>query len=399
MYDYIENLHPCVDWLRGIVTFTDVNDFFAQLGKIDRRLSSENFSLYGTGLLNYSKRFVHKEVPSLTFAFNPAEPSDEDCMIASNISYSVNKVNPFILISLSGDAIRFLGSDSLKSLIKFLHKNEFRCTRLDLAIDCYDKDNPIVPLMQEAFSNFICPSVGDVTLKTQMARTPKNYQHYVNVEPKTGVVSHNYVLGNHGSSHGMLRLYDKRFECLYGRNAKFGPELVGDREYWYRCELELHNGNHKDWAQEAFVRLATSDALYALFGKSLSDFFSIVQKKYSGVNHSDKDLVVIDWNAFIDQLVKTIHFVQLVKDKFVDTSFKKFEDYLWHNKRVFYIFQALDSLLPGLWRDLISSGRRRHVESKDVKYSFLDKLDDVQIPEGATSDEVRYLLYNTLSAS
>ena len=98
-------------------------------------------------------------------------------------------------------------------------------------------------------------------------------------------------------------------------------------------------------------------------------------------------------------IIQNIHFVQLVKDKFVDNSFKKFEDYLWHNKRVFYIFQALDSLLPGLWRDLISSGRQRHVQCKDVKYSFLDKLDDVSIPEGASSDEVRYLLYNRLSAS
>ncbi len=310
MYDYLGNFHPCIDWLRGIVKLYDIPSFLSDLEKIDSRLSADNFELYGVaGLLNFSKRFVHKDCHSLTFAFNPSDPSDPECMSASIVSYDVNKVNPFILVSLSGDAIRFLGSDTLHLLVQYFSSNSFKCTRIDLAFDCYDSNNPIVPLLQTAFRNFICPSKGDITLKTSISRVPKNFQMHVNVDPKTGVASENYTIGHHGSSHGMVRLYDKRFESLYGRNARYGSELVGDKDYWYRCELELHNGKHRDWADECFVRLAQSDSLYALFGRSLSDFFSIVQKKYNGSFQGSKDVVVVLWNEFIDELVKSINFV------------------------------------------------------------------------------------------
>ncbi len=311
-YDYINNIFPCVDWLRGIVEIYDVKKFCSELEKIDERLKFENFDLYGTGLLNYSKRYAHNVVPSFTFAFNPVDPSDENCLTASAENYHINKINPYIILSLSGDAIRFLGHESLKKLIKMLAKNKFHCTRIDLAADFYDAANPIVPLLQEACSHFMCPSKGDITLKTQTRRDPKNFQCYVNCDPKTGETSENYVLGHHGSSHAMMRLYDKRFECLYGRNRKIGAELVNGRDYWYRLELELHNGKHRAWADEVFYNLANNTSLFALFGHSLKQFITVVEKKYAGTSNTGLDVIVIDWNEFIDQLINNIDFAKLV---------------------------------------------------------------------------------------
>lgn len=309
MYDYTKNLFPCVDWIRGIVELHDVVEFTKKLEKIDSRLSLDNFVLHGCGMLNYSKRFNHITVPSLTFAFNPIDPDDDDCMTAMIEDYSVSNKNPFILISLSGDAIRFVGSETLQKLIKLLSEHRFYCTRLDLAADIYDSENPLVPLLQEAFSNFMCPQPGDVTVKAQLKRDPNNFKEIVNTDPKTGAKSINYTLGNHGSSHGMLRLYDKRLESLYGRNRKIGAEMVGDRDYWWRLELELHNGSHRAWAQAAFYNLASNMPLFCLYGHCLKDYITIVQKKYAGSSHTDLDVVIIAWNEFIDELVKSIHFV------------------------------------------------------------------------------------------
>lgn len=301
----------CVDWLRGVVPVTDVNKFVDGLSRLDARLSSENFLEYGAQMLNYKVRYVHKDVQSLTFGFNPIT-------IAVDGSYplAADKTqhnNPYVLFSLSGDAIRYLGDKTLKKVFKYLYGLQFVCTRIDYALDITDSTNHIVPLLSEALENFILPEPGELTIKAHIKRTPKNMQIHQYKYPLgsdcAGYEFKNYTLGHHGSAHGMFRLYNKHFECLYGRNARIGEQLLNGRDYWWRAELELHNNNKMPWAFNSFNSLVENDfAVAVALGNGLNDFFDLVYA-YHDDRRMDLSKSCIEWDEFINWLSNSMHLV------------------------------------------------------------------------------------------
>lgn len=356
---------PCVDWFRGIVYTSDVKSFVNSLAKIDKRLSIDSFICDGRSKLNFSNCWRHIEVPSLSFSFNPTFDS------ISCFEASLTHNNSGILFELTGDAIRYLGSDTLKRVLRVLHKMDCKCTRIDYALDFFDKDNEIVPLMQEGCKNFMNPGTRDITVSGKIKRCPSNFQMYVNVargeEPTV-----NYNLGNHGSDHGMFRLYDKRFETLYGRNKSRSAELMkGDGEYWYRAEIELHNGMVL-WANDSFHQFVENDFnIYAAIGNAFDMWFSFkVQVFASASIYDDVDL----WEDFISELVSTIHFVQLVHQKYVSKDI----DYAWnqikHNSTWLSLLLDVGSLDPARLKEILDVGRvRRQSESKYIlKYGSID---------------------------
>lgn len=227
-----KNIVPCVDWFRGIVYTSDVKSFVDGLFMIDRRLSIDAFVCDGRAKLNFSNCWRHIEVPSLSFSFNPAFDS------ISCFEASLTHNNSGILFELSGDAIRYLGSDSLTRVLRYLHKQGCKCTRIDYALDFFDKDNDIVPIMQRGLSNFINPVPKDLSVCGKLKRSSSNFKCYINYYPRINKakfiqnnlpfpsidITYNYTLGNHGSDHGMFRLYDKQYETLYGRNRSRASE-------------------------------------------------------------------------------------------------------------------------------------------------------------------------------
>lgn len=296
------NIVPCVDWFRGIVPIDDVREFCAHLEQIDERLKLDNFVCDGRSMLNFKKRYCHLDVPSLTFAFNPIDELDEGCLYANP-----NHNNKHILFSLSGDAIRYLGHETLKTLLFWLHSVNTKCTRIDLALDFFKKDDEIVWIMLEGCKNFIAPSKLALTIKGKLKRSPVNWKCYVNRYPD-GTESYGYDIGNHGSDHGMFRIYDKKYETLYGRNRSRSQEMLHGRDYWYRAELELHNApNSVNWANQALQYLVDSDFnIYAAFGQCMSEFISFEFVLNSDAGHyTDCET----WNEFIRNLIANVHFV------------------------------------------------------------------------------------------
>lgn len=302
---------PCVDWFRGIVPVTDIKLFLEQLGRIDKRLEPDNWIKTERTMLNYSCRWVHYEKESLTFAYNPIPEEDRFSAFGDYACKPDQSNNPFVLVSLSGDALRYLGADTVRALFQFFAGLELdgigtKCTRIDLAMDFYDENNNIVPLMQDCFAHFMSPVKGEPCVIANLVRRPTNWQCYLNRYPDKDLTTYNYTIGNHGSSHGMFRLYDKLYETMYGRNARFADEMIGDREYWFRGELELHNCRERQWANEAFYSVCNNDDLYAIYGKCLSDFFRLSEKCKTEVRFSDISVI---WSDFLAFLASDIHFV------------------------------------------------------------------------------------------
>ena len=295
------NVVPCVDWFRGIVPIDDVREFCVHLEQIDARLKLDNFVYDGRSMLNFKKRFCHIDVPSLTFAFNPVDELDDTCLFANP-----NHNNKHILFSLSGDAIRYLGHESLKTLLFWLHSVGVKTTRFDIALDFYNPDDDIVWIMLEGCKNFIAPSKLALTVNSKLKRDPVNWKCYIN-RYVDGTESYGYDIGNHGSDHGMFRIYDKKYETLYGRNRSRSQEMLNGRDFWYRAELELHRSPCVEWAQRALDYLIQSDFnLYAVFGQAISEFISfefIIDTQARKFTDSET------WNQFINDLITNIHFV------------------------------------------------------------------------------------------
>lgn len=359
-----KNIVPCVDWFRGIVYTSDVKSFVDGLFMIDRRLSIDAFVCDGRAKLNFSNCWRHIEVPSLSFSFNPAFDS------ISCFEASLTHNNSGILFELSGDAIRYLGSDSLTRVLRYLHKQGCKCTRIDYALDFFDKDNDIVPIMQEGCKNFMNPGTRDITVSGKIKRSPSNIQSYTNYYPGSEPTV-NYSLGNHGSDHGMFRLYDKNFETLYGRNKSRASELIKGDGYWYRAEIELHNGMVL-WANDSFHQFVDNNFnIYAAIGNAFDMWFSFKLLVYANRSeYSDVDL----WEDFIAELVSTIHFVQLVHQKYVSRDMEYAWNQIIHNSTWLSLLLDVGSLDPKRLQEVLDVGRvRRKSESKYLlKYGSID---------------------------
>lgn len=366
------NIVPCVDWFRGVVPVSDVRKFVNDLYLIDSRLSPELFECDGRTLLNFANRYCHIEVPSLTFAFN-RDDSCDNYMAAFDdyMTASLSHQNAGILVSFSGDAIRYLGNDTFTKVLRYLHVQGTKCTRIDYALDFFDKDNDIVPLMQEGCANFMNPRTRDITVSGKIKRTPSNFQCYINAY-KGEDSTVNYTLGNHGSDHGMFRLYDKRFEIMYGRHRQRSEELLQGRDYWYRAEIELHNSKDYWWADSSFHNLVENDFnIYASIGSAFDDWFSFKILVYS--NRSEFDSLS-DWDNFISDLIQTIHFVQLVHQKYVNRD----TDYAWNqiirNSTWLSLLLDVGDIDPGRFKEIIDNGRvkRQSNTSLRIKYGSIE---------------------------
>lgn len=360
-----KNMVPCIDWFRGIVPEQNVFYFVKGLAKLDARLEFKNFVCDGRAKLNFKNCWRHTEVPSLSFSFNP-EYESLSCLTASDTHN-----NKGILFELSGDAIRYLGSDALQKVLVYLHGLNCKCTRIDYALDFFDKDNEIVPLMQEGCRNFMNPKTRDITVSGKIKRCPSNWQMYINAYPGADETV-NFTLGNHGSDHGMFRLYDKKFELLYGRHRSRAAEMLAGRDYWYRAELELHNGKDIPWANESFHNLVINNfQLYSLIGHTFDMWFSFRILVYS--NRTEFNSISL-WEEFISELKSTIHFVQSVVEKFVPRD----ESHAWvqiqHNSTWLSYLNDIGSLDPERLSNILNEGRARRLsESKyRLKYGYVD---------------------------
>ena len=384
----------CVDWFRGVVEVDNLTDLLVSFSQIDDRLSLSSWVITSPWR-NYAMRLCHKEMPSFSFGFNPLHlhpidlpevlsssrpimilttPTKRELLADDEYSVLARGRNPGVLLNLSGDACRWLGDDSLKALVSLLAEQfAFHCTRLDIALDIDDSENEIVPLFNDAFSNFWDWEIGDNSISTPLKRSNGSLLSFGRRSTKFDLLN-NWTMGTHGSKSAMLRLYDKLEELKYAK--KVSPEvseaLIDGRDYYWRLELEMHN----DFANKAFYFLTQSFSPSAVLGQMLPLYCKVVITASSTCASASAEVHPV-FLGMIEDLLQNAHFVQLVKDPFVPDSEPKYRRYL---KQIAVSFAIVNMIVESYDPDLLKELNNRGVKilsrpKSQLKYNWLfDKI-------------------------
>lgn len=319
MSSYLDSCKFTLDWLQGVLPFSDVRQLFKALGEIDNRLKLENWAVMGS-LRNYRTRFICNGMPAVSIAYNDDFMSDtyNDSLWFTNPDSSTvsllaedHPYNPGIFVSISGDGLRWLNvvPGTVEKLLKYLHLQAFKCSRLDVACDIFEPNNDLVPTVLKAFKNAVSMRPGRLALRSNMRRTSgkngtvKLYPYIDTIRSEEPKTIWNCSFGDHGSSFGMFRCYDKWFEIASGRLSNYSNEMLSTlpHQYWYRLEYELHR-----CAPEIFNLLAEEKFnVKSAFGWCADNMFDIVKVK-NAFESVDRRIIPAIWQCFVNE---TIHFV------------------------------------------------------------------------------------------
>lgn len=311
-----------LDWLQGVLKITHwqtVVDFLNSL----KEISFENW-VEAPGLFNYAYGYNFALVKGFRFCFNQRsiyqstgdeyykynEMEFRDETNTGDIPSQGECNNPYIFVQVSGDAIRFLQKFNLiHHFLMFLGANNFCCTRFDVNCDIFDKDNNVVPLIQEASDYFVNPVRGRVSFRGRYFRRNNNSIRIIqNYDDLLGFNTKNISIGNHGSETAMFRCYNKRVEVFDTKPKAVAQgiwEGHGCPEYWYRLEYELH----KKSAENIFNAYLNSGLFNNIgaFYTALTSFFDIVD--FTTFTQSGNRLSQI-WQEFVS-------FIEAQNDHFV----------------------------------------------------------------------------------
>lgn len=311
-----------VDYLNGIIPITRVDSFFESLRNINEDFSLEHWvnSCYAVrGIRNYNTRFHYQGKNEFIVSWNAI--NEDEIFIAKSPEQS--KFNPYIYITLSGNALNYFDVSSFDKFIKYLYRLGFKCTRLDVACDIFNRENVIVPYILQSFkfnSNMHKPEnvpfvTSSMSLEPKVIKSTGRYKRpvqYTSVSDVDGNISENLTFGSHDTYLGMFRVYDKFLER--GLDIKFSnsndvlddfhKRLLPER-YWYRIEVEMH----KQHAKNLFDVWVLKDLpIYDLFASALCSMFEIRISRSHGYRVNDCDISPV-WQEFLNELSNNIHFV------------------------------------------------------------------------------------------
>lgn len=379
----MDKFEASIDWLNIVVHSLDVMSLLDDLAKIDSDFSFDSFDLNeNKGLYNYRVSLVHKLCP-LKICWNPLSYFLEGPSSPYFACSPAESNNPFVFFSFSGDALRFFRrNNKLSEVFQLFGKIGCRASRFDIALDLFE-DNPVIGLLQEACRYSINACVGKPTFKTKLNRTkPDNFLLHECVDPDFVHPDFpddgrfwNVTLGNHSSSFGMFRMYNKLFEVKYGRLSSLADDYLSAKgltrtSFWYRLEYELHKERADQVFQLLLSDLVTSDDCF------LSAFLSVASTMFTPVDLSSfsglqNQSVCPVWEQFFDELRKSIHFVELGSIPYIPhNSLPKFEKHLLNLSG--YIYAAIEYLSS------CDRFREEFYRSGRVKYETLSRYEYIR---------------------
>ena len=318
-----------IDYIQGTLPFYNVDNFFKQLENIDKDFSIENFELWSSGMYFYATRLVWFGEPLFNICWNPYVDFEDEPVgykrrlfyhkgIKSSLSIPLyaepkneNEPNNHgIFIKISGLGLQKINEipGRLEILLSWLFNNGFTATRIDFALDIFDKENFVVPLVTNAFQNAVVRKPHEETISSCMRRTNDNIKIFKlgdNFRENVRDI-YNISFGNHGSSSSMFRIYDKWIELKEDKNRNYEEILkqkCGSDDYWYRLEIECHG----EKAARYFKQVMLGElCLYNAWAWAVDEMFRI---KVSRTAKTDaRGLLPCNvWDEFINLLKEDIH--------------------------------------------------------------------------------------------
>lgn len=379
-FDWVKSENFSLDWLQGhfeVSSLTDIFSAFSEIGfdadsfvyyyDMNSRFYRDTFTYApAMGDIRIMYNAMEKDWHSASDPFMWTDSNNVDHRIALHSkayckyelqnfmlpSFEVTdreELNQHFYLSVSGDGLRFLRKENLYiPFLKVLRAFDFHCTRLDIALDIYDKDNGLVNLIDEAF--MYVDGQSETMVTTYMQRS-KNIRRYTNTygfdrpNPNTFALS----FGNHGSSSGMLRIYDKLHEMLYGNNSRVTKNYVSDIDYWYRYELEAHN----DFAWNLFNYIIDECEfnLAPAFVLISDRLFKLRIANWNDTHHERYEIHDF-YAAFLTHIIQNIEFADKLE---IQTRTKREDSWRLYVLNMCKVFFAINKCLASEWIDDVSN--------------------------------------------
>lgn len=272
-----------------------------------------------------------------------------------------------ILVSISGDGCRYLDSLVEGGLRKFLMicaDYHYNCTRFDVAMDVFDRHNPIIPLFTEFAKVAYDPNPGHINIKANMRRK-EGYVRWMPVyDEDVKDYTSNVYIGDRNSTKGSCCVYNKKVEMRSGRLKALAPDVfqrLGVTDYWYRVEYRAKN-----------AKLCNGSFQVALQGSSLDTFYYLADQMFLFVDQV-MDLsnitrcpVVDVWQQFLDwmqsQQNDLLCLVELTSTPYVKASFGRLVSWMRRNAALVYNIQLMQDKFPDFFAGVLDVGlvkRRR----------------------------------------
>ena len=261
-----------IDWLHGSMPgLLNIQKFLYELEALDPdKLNIKRWAKWSRGLYNYSTRLCLNDKATI----NVAWVQDDN-----HVSYYAvdTGFNPGCFVSISGDGIRYLGSELLAKVMKLLFNYGFRCSRIDINCDIFDKTNDVIPMYLEAIDNYRRRNFGNGDPVMMCCGSKKiNFVSYYDLSRSVEVL--NVTMGNKASDRCMFRIYDKYYEITNGRLSSLSDEMLKDipSDYWYRIEFEVH----KKYAEGLFNDFVLGKCTVAQAFVACCRFYRVIESRY-----------------------------------------------------------------------------------------------------------------------
>lgn len=264
------------DWLN--ITFHNVDpevilNIFCDSVE-DENVKESNFLKLERGIVpGYNQSFSYMGTPYIVIASNP-----EHCQMGVNLQITGTGLN---LVTYK---------DILKFMNHFVNSNvTFKCTRMDLSFDDYDKIIP-VDLIVENTIHELDPLQETKTLVSRVKRNNIS----IRSNKFNGQLTQNIDFGK-GSGVKKIRLYDKRCE-----------QQRIDLKYWYRMEIQMRSTSHSPIAQNRFLEFLNGKSKEDIY---LEELFQIINFS-NPVTNPSACAMALWWREFkekIENLLRIIH--------------------------------------------------------------------------------------------
>ncbi len=218
-------------------------------------------------------------------------------------SYSDECTQYGISVNISGDGCRWIDDiqeNALCTFLRFCSQWNCNCTRMDVAMDIFEKNNPIYSTFERFFNDVGSDQRGHVDVCSLLRRSSGWISMTTNYDEQLREWSNNYVIGKRTAC-GMAVLYNKKLETLNGRLSHIAEELfdaLGVTDYWYRLEYRALNAR---LGNQCFNLAITSNSAEEVFSFMVDELFTFVSAIYdvSHLGHCPVDQEWADFKAWL----------------------------------------------------------------------------------------------------
>lgn len=276
-----------IDWLTVDIMCEDLSSF---LSFFDRFIPGINewTECNPKRFYDYALNLNHKNIISLEYSIDPD----------TNMVDLRAGVNHGILVNISGDGLRLMGNNNVcKFIVECMDNWSCHWTRVDLALDIYNKSNPIIPLLFEAVRNRMNNSLGVPRLVSR-SREMKIFNNYDRFNKR---ISESATIGKRGNNY--VRIYDKSLEQRQQSYNKGLSDNIPD--YWYRIEIECRRTSRYEYGDSVINSYLSGTPLNDIFSAQLQRVFRVDDVDYA--THPGE--INIIWSEFLLDISQNNYFV------------------------------------------------------------------------------------------